>query len=201
MSADKHRIPRNAIMVPVPDVTQQTEYSCGAASLEAICKYYGVGAEDEWEFVRDLKMDTRVGSHPFQIIALAKKYGLSVREYERMSFAQLKRELGWKHPVMISIQAYAKDDKPKSAQKRWRKDYTPVWTNGHWVVAIGFDRTGVYFEDPAIEAKRGWLPYEELKCRWHDTGPHGIHLPHFGLAVWRAGRKGSAYDTVAVRIP
>jgi len=201
MKMEKHFIPVGAIHIPVPDVTQQTEYSCGAASLEAICKYYGVGKDDEWEFVKDLRMDTRVGSHPFQIIRLAKKYGLSVHPYEKMSMAQLIRELKWRHPVMLMIQAYGKEKKGKGKHKRWRKDYTPAWNNGHWVVAIGFDKSGVYFEDPSMEAMRGWLSYEELKCRWHDTGPHGRHLPQFGLAIWLAHKRKSSYDMMAERIP
>ena len=201
MKTQTHLIPRGAIKVPVPDVTQQTEYSCGAASLEAVCKFYGVGKDDEWEYIHDLKMDTRVGSHPYQIVTLAKKYGLKVKEYEKMTFESLKRELAWKHPVMLMIQAYAKEVSDKTHRLRWRKDYTPVWNNGHWVVAIGFDRSGVYFEDPSIEAMRGWLSWDELRCRWHDTGPHGKHLPQLGLAIWSPRRIKSSYETVAERIP
>lgn len=52
-----HSIPPGAIRVPVPDVTQQTDYSCGPSCLEAICKYYGVGKSEEWQYVRGLCMD------------------------------------------------------------------------------------------------------------------------------------------------
>jgi predicted double-glycine peptidase len=51
MGLKKYPIPRGAIRIPVPDTTQQTDYSCGASSLQAICKYYGVGYDDEWEVV------------------------------------------------------------------------------------------------------------------------------------------------------
>jgi uncharacterized protein len=201
MAPQTHRIPRGAIRIPVPDVSQQTDYSCGASCLEAICKYYGVGKEDEWQFIRGLHLDRRVGVHPGQIHRLARSYRLSVRSYPLMTLARLKRELEWRHPVMLMIQAYGQDRVGKRRQVRWRRDYTPDWNDGHWVVAIGFDREGVFFEDPLLQGVRGWLSFAELNSRWHDTGPHGKHLPHYGLAIWLPRHSASAYESRAERIP
>jgi hypothetical protein len=58
----------------------------------------------------------------------------------------------------------------------------------------------VFFEDPSLEAVRGWLSFKELSCRWHDTGPHGRHLPNYGLAIWYPRRCSCAYETRAERI-
>jgi len=30
----------------------------------------------------------------------------------------------------------------------WRKSYKGIWSEGHWVIAIGYDRDGMFFEDP-----------------------------------------------------
>ncbi len=195
-----HRILKGAIEVPVPDVTQQTDYSCGPSCLEAIAKFYGVGKEDEWQFIRGLRMDPRVGSHPDQIRRLATSYRLKVREYDPMSLVQLRRELRWRHPVMLMIQAYGLKPGGKRRHMVWRRNYTPDWDDGHWVVAIGDDREGFFFEDPAIEARRGWLSSDELLSRWHDRGPHNRHLPFYGAAIWMPGRHVSSYETMAERI-
>jgi hypothetical protein len=47
-----------------------------------------------------------------------------------------------------------------------------LWTEGHWVVAIGYDNddpdnTKLIFEDPA-SFFRTWLSEGELIERWHD---------------------------------
>lgn len=41
------------------------------------------------------------------------------------------------------------------------------WDDGHYVVVIGFDRTRVYFEEPSLDGRRGWLSHQELLDRWH----------------------------------
>ena len=145
-------------------------------------------------------MDPRVGSHPDQIRRLARHYRLKVREYDPMSFAQLRQELRWRHPVMIMIQAYGLKRQGKRRHMAWRRNYTPDWDDGHWVIAIGYDREGFFFEDPVLEARRGWLSSEELLHRWHDTGPHGRHLPFYGAAIWKPGQHVSSYVTQAERI-
>ena len=195
-----HPIPPGAIRIPVPDVTQQTDYSCGASCLEAICKYFGVGKSEEWQYVRGLRMDHRVGAHPDQISQLARSYRLRVQPYPKMEFNELRKELDLRHPVMLMIQAYGRQRVGKRRLTRWRRNYTPDWNDGHWVVAIGYDRDGVFFEDPSLEAVRGWLSFEELCSRWHDTGPHGRHLPRYGLAIWHPKHSSCAYETRAERI-
>jgi predicted double-glycine peptidase len=196
-----HRIPRGSIRIAVPDVSQQTGYSCGPSSLESIAKFYGVGSEDEREFIRGLRMDPRVGSHAHQIRRLAKSYGLRAREYKRMSPAQLRQELRWRHPVLLAIQAFGRARQGADVHVNGRFDYGTDWNHGHWVVAIGYDRDGFFFEDSLIQARRGWLPSEELVSRWHDTGPRGRHQSFYGLAVWRGGKRASSYATLAERIP
>ncbi len=75
------------------------------------------------------------------------------------------------------------------------------WGEGHWVVAIGYDRAGMYFEDPSLAAIRGFLPYAGLEERWHDTGPRNRRMEHYGLAVWKSRMLRPAYLMRARRIP
>jgi hypothetical protein len=155
-----------------------------------------VGKEDEWEYVEDLGMDPRVGSHPFQIIRTARRYGLSVQEHCPMSRDQLLRYLRDRRPVMLMIQAWGEE----AGRAGFRRSYQDIWSDGHWVVAIGFDRHGVFFEDPSLQAIRGYLRFDELARRWRDTGPYGKRMRAYGLAVWKPRFIRSAYTSRAQRI-
>ncbi len=196
MKVEYHSIPKNAIRIALPDTTQMTGYSCGPSCLQSVCHFYGLGKEDEWEFVRDMKFNHKYGSHPFQIKKLAQKYGLKCREFQPMTMAQLKRTLQNRKPVMLMIQAWGKE----KGKKGYRKNYRGVWDEGHWIVAIGYDREGIFFEDPSLQAVRGFLTYPELEERWHDTGPHRKHIEHYGLVLWNPHAKASAYQSRAERI-
>ena len=191
-------IPPSAIWVNLPDTTQQTRYSCGASSLQSIAKYFGLGPDDEWEFVNDLHMDKRVGSHPDQIVTAATRYGLATKLYLPMTLKELHAELRQNHPVMLMIQAWGAEG--GGNQKKARSKYADWWADGHWVVAIGFDDDAVYFEDPSLQAVRGYLLNHELEERWHDTARHNVHMEHLGLAIWLEGIKQSAYHNRAQRI-
>lgn len=192
-----HPIPDHAIRIPVPDTIQQEDYSCGASALQAVCRYYGAGElEEEHEFVAALGMDKRIGSHPFQLKRLAERLGLRTREFYGMTLEQLRTCLRKRQPVLLMIQAWG-EEKGRSG---FRRSYEGIWIDGHWVVAIGYDRTGVFFEDPSLQAIRGYLSNEELETRWHDVGPHRIHLDHYGLAVWSPLRGAGAYLKRAERI-
>jgi len=198
MTRHYRSIPPHAIRVPIPDTSQQTDYSCGASCLQGVAKYYGVGPDDEWEFVRELRMDRRVGSHPDQILRLAEKYGLECREYEKMNLGQLKAELRQRHPVLLMIQAWGRHR--RRGRMRPRLDYRNDWKDGHWVVAIGYDSEAIFIEDPSLEAVRGYLRDDELDLRWRDTARHGKHKDHYGIAIWHPQKQGSAYTTRAQRI-
>ena len=183
-----HTIPPGAVRVPIPDVIQKTQFSCGAAVLMAVARYYGCGPNYESDFIEELRkagMDLRVGAHPPQLQEVARRLKLESRIYQPMTAKQLCGCLRSRKPVLMMLQAWA-DGEPI-------RDFREVWSHGHWVVAIGFDRSGVYFEDPLLEAVRGYLGYRELDERWHDTGPHGQRLDHLGIAVWKAGRNTSGY--------
>jgi predicted double-glycine peptidase len=87
---------------------------------------------------------------------------------------------------------------------RSKKNYKNDWKDGHWVVAIGYDAKGVYFEDPSLAAIRGFLNYKDLKVRWHDqagSGKEKRYIDHYGLAIWKPRQKRPAYASRARYIP
>jgi predicted double-glycine peptidase len=190
--AENYRaIPPGAIKIDLPNTTQTTEYSCGASALLAVCSYFGVGPEDEWDFIADMKV-RHWGSDPIQITTAAARYGLEVVEYRPMSDEQLVDCLGSGRPVVMMLQAWA---------SRRPKSYRNVWNEGHWIVAIGHDRDGVYFEDPSIHGARGFIPFAKLDERWHDVeGPRNARVERLGISLWRKNVRRSAYDRFARRI-
>ena len=201
MKIHDHPIPRNAIRIGLPDTSQQTGYSCGPSCLQSICHYYGLGKEDEGEIVDDMKINPDYGADPDDIIRLAEKYGLKCKQYQPMTMEKLKRVLQSRKPVMLMIQAWG----IKRGEKDYRESYKGIWGEGHWVVAIGYDRDGIFFEDPSLQAVRGFLAYAELEERWHDVvqkkkHQKKEHIEHYGLVLWKPGAKVSAYASRAERI-
>jgi predicted double-glycine peptidase len=166
-------IPRGAIRIPIPDTRQDRDFSCGASSLLSVCLYYGVGPVEESAIVRDSGMSER-GANPEHLVRVAAKYGLKTKETQPMSLDQLQETVARGRPVLCMLQAWGD-----------RKSYRTEWGNGHWVVAIGFDNKGIYFEDPWILDARGFLTFAELDDRWHDVGRYNKHVPQYGLTVWR----------------
>jgi len=182
-------IPKNAIKVFLPDTIQKKNYSCGAAAIMSISRYFGRGPEYEEDFIEGLKrkgMKPRIGAHPCQLAELARDLNLEIEEHERMTLGRLKSCLKNGRPVLMMLQAYGEDKKGQPL-----KDYRQVWDEGHWVVAIGYDRKGVFFEDPSLEAIRGYIPNKELRARWHDVGPEDEPIERYGMEIWRRGNLGT----------
>jgi predicted double-glycine peptidase len=162
---------------------QKKNYSCGAAAIMSVSRYFGRGPEYEEDFIELLKkkgMNPRVGAHPYQLADLALKLNLKVKEHVGMTIGQIKSCLKKGRPVLMMLQAYGEDQKGRPL-----KNYRSVWTEGHWVVAIGYDKDGVFFEDPSLEAIRGYIPNKELLDRWHDVGPKNGHIENYGMEIWR----------------
>jgi predicted double-glycine peptidase len=182
-------IPAGAIKIDLPNTFQLEGYTCGPAALMAIFAYYGVGPEEEWDLETTMKID-KTGSDPAHIIRAVKRYGLAFEESRPMRVARLCELLDRGRPVMIMVQAWGERD-----------SYAKRWSDGHWIVAIGHDREGVYFEDPALYRTRGFLSFEELETRWHDIeGPQRRKVEHYGIAIWDPKVVGSAYRDRARRI-
>ena len=173
-------------MVGLPDTRQGTDYTCGASCLQAICGYFGIGDPEEEDYASAMRIRSDVGAHPHNVIFGVEYYGLAYREKWPMDLVEVKRYVARGIPVMMMLQAWATDRRRRG--KNW--SYATEWRDGHWVVAIGYDRSGMYFEDPSLAAVRGFLAYAELMERWHDVGPYWIppherHMQRYGIAIWK----------------
>src|SRR5262249_20828104 len=151
---------RDAINTPLPNVEQPDDYSCGPACLMSICWHFGVGPQKLGRFKKELHTDPEEGTHFRNIVRYARKLGLEVKAEANMTCAQLEQYIKEGKPVICSMQAYA--DRPKDYDDPHNND------NGHYVVAIGYDRDNFYFMDPSADRRRIFLPRKEFAQRWHD---------------------------------
>ncbi len=171
------QVAQNAIKVPLPEIHQPDYYSCCAAALMSIGSYYGVGPEDLEAWKTDLCTRTDTGTDVEPIVQYARnKLVLDVTLIERdMTDQQLRAALDAGKPVICLIQAYG-----EPAEYEKRSD------NGHYVVAIGYDRANVYFMDSKLTGRRGFLTWSEFHHRWHeDLGTEQIADVHsrFGIVI------------------
>lgn len=150
-----------AIKIPLPTVRQPDDYSCGAAALMSVCRYYGVGPQDLSDFADAVGTRKDIGTYFKNIVAFARQLGLEAEWHDGMTVEELQKLVGRGVPVICSIQAYAE------VQQHYQD---PSWNgDGHYVVAVGFDDVNVYFMDPSIADRRGYLTWEEFEQRWHEN--------------------------------
>jgi len=160
-----------------PRVIQTYEYDCGAKALQAVLLYYGLEVREE-ALIKCAKTDKKEGTLIKPLVAVFKKYGLKT-DSRSLTVKELKKYLDKKIPVMLLLQAWSFE----------KIDYTDSYRDGHWAIAIGYDKDKIFFEDPYSFAYV-YLSYEELKERWHAQ-EKGQKIINHGIAVY--GKK-PAYD-------
>jgi len=169
----------NLALFSMPDTRQSTEYSCGAAAMQAVLGYWGrdIGEEDVREMLNTNEVS---GTYPDDIIRVAKALGLQAEYKENMSMADLENYVAEGIPVVVDCQAWR-------SVSQYNESWADTWHNGHWLVVIGIDENNVTLEDPYILGDRGIMSREEFLARWHnvrgldetDTGKQ-IHM---GIAI------------------
>jgi len=164
-----------------PDSRQATNFSCGAASVQAVLYYYGIEVrEDKLIKIFDAK-PTHIVHSGIDPDTLKQKmeqlWGLKVQMGE-MTIEDVKDFIDKDIPVILAIQAWRGEDNASD-----ETDYTGEYKDGHYVVAIGYTDHSMIFDDPSIPSNRAYLPFDELDTRWHDNDYHGNVYEHLGLAV------------------
>lgn len=176
MRARPRRVSPACIRVPLPAVGQRPlDFTCGPAVLHSILAYYGVAGDDQRKTAEWVKAHPAWGTHSEAIIRVARRHKLRTKRICPMTIEQLQIEVSRLRPVVCLIQAY---------------------NTGHFVAAVGFDRSNVYFQDPAKDGVLGYLPTPEFIDRWWDNETDG-RVDRLGVVVYRAS---PPYTRAAVRI-
>ena len=146
----EEEIPAGAIKIDLPSVEQQKTYTCGGAALRAVAELHGVGPDKEVHFEKLLKSNYDDGTTPESIVKIGKLLGLRPVAKTGMTVKELVRYLDNQCPVICAMQAWGE---PHNYHKS---------SSGHYVVAIGFTKDRIYFEDPSIKGSRGYLKYGRI---------------------------------------
>jgi len=142
----------------IPDVRQSTNYTCGAAALQAILSYWGID-EREDRLAARLHSTPEAGTHPLDILRVAREFGLAAEIREGLDLADLERALADGTTVIVDLQAW---------RDRTDLPWTETWDDGHYMVLLAMDAGDLYFEDPSLLGARGRIPRAEFVDRWHD---------------------------------
>ena len=187
----------SAIKIALPEVQQPDEYSCGVASLMAILAYYGTGPEDYEDLKKEIGTTQKSGTDYHRMLRFATEQGLRADVIHDMTLGQLEACLLEGKPVVCAIQAYAENTPARQRADVYHRD-----DNGHYLVAIGYDDDNIYFMDPSLTGRRGFLPKAEFQARWHDnegTPDRPKLISHLGLVIWKPGGT-SIYARFARRV-
>jgi predicted double-glycine peptidase len=148
----------DSLLASVPDVRQSTGYTCGAAALQAVLARWGT-SEREDRLAARLHSTPEAGTHPAEIVRVAKEFGLSAELRDGLSLADLEAALAAGTSVIVDLQAW---------RDRTDVPWTETWDDGHYMVLLGVDASSLYFEDPSLLGVRGVIPRAEFVDRWHD---------------------------------
>ncbi|MFH1314813.1 MAG: cysteine peptidase family C39 domain-containing protein [Candidatus Uhrbacteria bacterium] len=160
------------------ELRQTYNWDCGANAIQSVLAYYGIDVRES--IVMKIAGTTRGGTPISGIKKVVKKYGLKQKS-GKMEIDDIKQYLDNEIPVILLVQAWTEKNNVD-----WEKD----WVDGHYVVAIGYDKTKLYFEDPS-SVLRTYLTYNEFMKRWHDVDKNGKKYINWGMAVF--GKK-AEYD-------
>jgi len=159
-------------LLKFPQLQQSFDYDCGAKALQAVLAYYGIEVS-EGSIMQQAKTNPKNGTEIKNIIKTAKKYCLKCKS-KKMTIKEIKKFIDQGIPVILVLQAWTEKKKVD-----WKND----WIDGHYVVAIGYKKDQVLFEDPSSLTKV-YLEYNELEKRWHDIGINGQKYYHYGIAIY-----------------
>ncbi|MBI5622701.1 MAG: C39 family peptidase [Elusimicrobia bacterium] len=162
-------------LLRVPKTRQATDYTCGAAALQAVLAFFGQEFRED-ELSKELGADPEQGTDFRRMAETAQARGLKVSVKKGAGLADLKAALDQGSPAILSLQAWA--DAPT--------DYGQGWKDGHYVVAIGYDAKNFYFMDPSLLGHYGYISAAELTARWHDEESPGERIS--GLMLVFSGR-------------
>jgi predicted double-glycine peptidase len=168
-------------VMKLPRTRQGTDHTCGVSSLQSILGYYGEDIRED-----KLAKETGATSEGVKYTAIAdfaRSKGLHVEVKLNMTVADLRAALDQRRPTIVALQAWR--DKPGD----WAND----WEDGHYVVAIGYDKDNFYFMDPSVLGNYAFIPVEEFLTRWHDVDQDNVtKVIHAGISIWKDTKP--AYD-------
>ncbi|MDD3175747.1 MAG: cysteine peptidase family C39 domain-containing protein [Candidatus Nanoarchaeia archaeon] len=161
----------------VPKLIQTYKWDCGAKALQATLAYYGIYIRES-KLIKYAKTNAKKGTSKLNMLLTLKRFKLKT-EAKAMTLKDLKKYIDKEIPVIILLQAW----------KKRGPEYVDNFKEGHWVIAIGYDKTKIIFEDP-YHFQRTFLTNKELDERWHAQ-ENKTKIFNYGIAVFGEKREPS----------
>lgn len=168
-------------LLDVPDIRQFNNYSCGSACLMAILGYWDLYEGNEKLLGKILGTNYKDGTSPESIAMVARRFGLKSKIQRNCTLEQIQESIDRKEPIIANFQAWSESEHP---------DYRHSEIDGHYAVVIGMDSKNIYFRDPSIYNKVGFLSKSDFMKRWHD----GKKPQHERVAIFFSGSRPAIKD-------
>lgn len=145
-------------------MTQQADFSCGAAATLALLRYWhpeAYAAVEETALYEPLETTHARGTEPEPMAELLRRNGLEAHyRFGNVTVNDLERAVDAREPPIVDLQAWTDHGAP----------YRETWDAGHYVVMVGYDDDRLFFADPCTMTPHGYafLLRGELEERWHD---------------------------------
>jgi predicted double-glycine peptidase len=176
-------------LIKVPRLRQATDYTCGVCALQAVLAYWGEDVRED-VLARALKATRKEGTRYQALADYSRKQGYKVQINKDMQEQELEAILKSGLPAICLIQAWAEN---KSSDRQQKIDYATDWQDGHYVVAVGYDKDNFYFMDPSTTGTYTYISRTDFLERWHDTDGHE-KLHQFAMVI----SKDKPYDPDAI---
>lgn len=151
----------SSILSDVPDLLQNSSYTCGATALRAVLLYWGTDIPED-TLVAMLSTTNESGTPPQNIVNTSGSLGYPAEIRTGLSLTDLESLIRAGFPVIIGMEEHRNQSRVLSEEQGKNL--------GHWMVVIGFDTDNVWLEDPAVLGKRTVLPRKEFLTRWQIAG-------------------------------
>lgn len=159
-------------LIRLPLTRQDTDYTCGVTALQSILGYYGIDKRLD-ELSAAAKANPEEGTSYKNIANYATSQGFDVNIRTNMTLDELKGYIDKRKPVLVLIQAWTESHYAADRDE-----------DGHYVVAIGYDKNNVYFMDPSTLGHYTYIPTTEFVSRWHDRDTKDSEvLVRFGMIM------------------
>lgn len=159
----------------VPNIRQETDYTCGPSALQAVLTYFGHDI-NETELVRECGTTPLEGTPISTMIEVLRNHGMTVITRSDLTPEKIADILQSGSLVIIALQAWSEDNPPANG-------YSERWDSGHYVIPIEVTKDAILFADSAIGGRRSYLTIPEFMSRWHSEDFQHMYQEGFGIII------------------
>ena len=170
----RHAHPRQLMKVPI--CRQDKVYYSAVACVQSLLRYESYHFDIRQDnLAKALNVTEDRDVTPQKIVSYLNAVRLNgtseqwftAEKKTSMTVDNLINELKVGHPVLLDIQAWDYDENEEYTMDL---DYSNEWGCGHWVLAIGYNKSSIFFMDPSTNGNYTYIPKDKLVARWHDYG-------------------------------